>query len=388
MIREEHSRYPVVAQTHAGMSGKNNEDRFAVSAYRLNQRSRTPILLAVLCDGIGGHKAGEIAAELAVNHISQVVADSNGNDPLETLQKGIEKANQAVYLESVQDNGKQGMGSTVACVWLIGKSLYTATVGDSRIYLIRGDRIRQLSTDHTWIQEALDSGLLTIDQVDGHPNRHVIRRYLGGVHPPEVDFRIRLNNEESDQQALQNQGVNLKPGDRLLLCSDGLTDLVSDEEIQSAFDDQTGKEAVDSLVALANERGGHDNITIVTTEIPHDDRTKPKKRSVIPIGCAIGAIVLGLIVVAVFAYFIWQDSFPWLAEKSTATPPVVLTLNPMITSAPQASSTPAPTTESPTSTPVFTATPITLTTVFPENDGYPAPTLALSSSDSSSSVYP
>ena len=387
MIREEHSRYPVVAQTHPGMTGKNNEDRFAVSAYRLNQRSRTPILLAVLCDGIGGHKAGEIAAELAVNHISQVVADSNGSDPLATLQLGIEKANQAIYLESVQDNGKQGMGSTVAIAWLFGNRLYTATVGDSRIYLIRGDRIRQLSTDHTWIQEALDNGLLTIDQVDGHPNRHVIRRYLGGVQPPEVDFRIRMINGENDHQALQNQGVTLKPGDRLLLCSDGLTDLVSDVEIQNAFDSQTSEAAVESLIDLANQRGGHDNITIVTTEIPQEVKKTAKKRSVIPFGCAITAIILGLIVIAFSAYFLLKGPLPWLAEKQTATPPMVITLNPMITSAPQASSTLGPVTPTATAEPILTATPITLTTAFPDNSGYPAPTLALSSNTSATS-YP
>jgi protein phosphatase len=369
------------------MTGKNNEDRFAVSAYRLNQRSRTPILLAVLCDGIGGHKAGEIAAELAVNHISQVVADSNGSNPQQIIQEGIEKANQAIYLESVQDNGKQGMGSTVACVWLFGKRLFTATVGDSRIYLIRGDRIRQLSTDHTWIQEALDNGLLTADQVEGHPNRHVIRRYLGGVQPPEVDFRIRMINGENDHQALQNQGVILKPGDRLLLCSDGLTDLVSDGEIQSAFDEQTSEAAVEGLIDLANQRGGHDNITIVTIKIPQDVKSQPKKRSVIPLGCAIGAILLGLIVIATSAYFLSKGSLPWLAEKQTTTLPAVITLNPMITSAPQASSTPAPATVTATTAPAFTATTISLATAFPENNGYPAPTLA-SLSNSSATSYP
>lgn len=386
MIREEHSRYPVVAKTHPGMSGKNNEDRFAVSAFRLNQRNRTPMLLAVLCDGIGGHKAGEIAAELAVNHISQVVSESNGGAPLEILQKGIEKGSQAIYLESVQDEGKQGMGSTVACVWLIGKRLYTATVGDSRIYLMRGDRIRQLSTDHTWIQEALDNGLLTVDQIDGHPNRHVIRRYLGAPQPPVVDFRLRLTNGESDQLALQNQGTVLKPADRLLLCSDGLTDLVSDAEILEAFDQQSSETAVENLVDLANQRGGHDNITIVSVEIPVDIPAMTKKRSPLPISCAIVAIVLGLIVITTSAYFM-INGFPWLAEQSTPTPPMVSTINPLITSAPQSSSTAATFTATSTFTPEATMTPLTLATAFPSNEVYPAPSQPVISNSAATS-YP
>ena len=386
MIREEHSRYPVVAKTHPGMSGKNNEDRFAVSAFRLNERNRTPMLLAVLCDGIGGHKAGEIAAELAVNHISQVVSESNGGAPLEILQKGIEQGSQAIYLESVQDDGKQGMGSTVACVWLIGKRLYTATVGDSRIYLMRGDRIRQLSIDHTWIQEALDSGLLTPDQVEGHPNRHVIRRYLGAPQPPNIDFRLCLTNGESDQHALQNQGMILKPADRLLLCSDGLTDLVSDAEILEAFDNKAAEDAVESLIDLANQRGGHDNITVVSVEIPVDIPAKKKKRSPLPIGCAVVAILLGLLVIAASAYFM-INGFPWQVAQSTPTPPIQSTINPMITSAPQSSSTAATFTATSTTAPEATVTPITLATAFPGSEGYPAPSQVLPT-NSAATGYP
>ena len=206
MICDHHSRYPVSALTHAGMTGKNNEDRFAVSAFHLSRRNRTPVLLAVLCDGIGGHKAGEIAADLAVNHISQIVAESDGKYPIEVLEKGIQRANQAIFQESSHEVGKQGMGSTTACVWMIGNKMFTATVGDSRIYLMRKGTIQQISIDHTWIQDALDNGLLTPEQVEGHPNRHVIRRYLGAPQPPEIDFRIHLAQGETNRQMTENQG--------------------------------------------------------------------------------------------------------------------------------------------------------------------------------------
>lgn len=338
MIREELSRYPVAALTHAGMSGKNNEDRFAVSAFHLSRRNHTPVLLAILCDGIGGHKAGEIAAELAVNHISQSVAESDGKYPLEALEKGIQNANLAIYHESTQDATKAGMGSTVACAWVIGNRLFTATVGDSRIYLIKGNRIRQLSIDHTWIQDALDSGLLKPDQVEGHPNRHVIRRYLGAPTPPEVDYRMRLANNESDQKSIENQGTQLTTGDRLLLCSDGLTDLVSDAEIVAAFDKESEDAAVQSLIDLANARGGHDNITIVTFTLPDGIKSAPKKRALLPYGCAVAAIILGILVIAASAYYLLKG-LPWKTDNPPSTPPIQATLNPLITSAPQASAT-------------------------------------------------
>jgi protein phosphatase len=371
MIRENHSRYPVTALTHAGMTGKNNEDRFAVSAFHLSHRNHTPVLLAVLCDGIGGHKAGEIAADLAVNHISQNVAESDGKFPLETLEKGIQQANLAIFKEASQDISKQGMGSTTACVWMIGNKMFTATVGDSRIYLIREGQIRQISIDHTWIQDALDNGLLTPAQVEGHPNRHVIRRYIGAPQPPEVDYRIQLVKGETNQQMLDNQGKTLNDGDRILLCSDGLTDLVSDIEILSAFAHDDDKKAVSNLVDLANARGGHDNITIVTFTIPNGIKPAAKKRSRIPYGCAIIAIIMGIAVVAMSAYFLWKG-FPWQRDPLSATPPIVSTINPMITSAPQPSATPDLTL---TLNARNTSTPMMLPTRDLSNSGnYPAPT--------------
>ena len=108
------------------------------------------------------------------------------------------------------------MGATCACAWLVGERLYTATVGDSRVYLLRGERIQRVSTDHTWIQEALERGVLRPEQISGHPNAHIIRRYLGSPVAPEVDLRLRVSGEESDEQALANQGTLLLPGDRVL----------------------------------------------------------------------------------------------------------------------------------------------------------------------------
>lgn len=386
MIRENQSSYKVVAKSHPGSTGKNNEDRFGVSAFRFAQNEHESALLAVLCDGIGGHQAGEVAAELAVDTISNTIANSSGDHPLAALEQGIHLANQAIYEAANHDHEKKGMGSTCACVFLRNNRLYTATIGDSRIYLMQGDRIRQISTDHTWIEEALEAGIITPDQVKNHPNRHVIRRYLGAPHPPVVDFRLRLHQGETDEKSLKNQGVELQAGDRLLLCSDGLTDLVSDAEILAAFDNRTEEKAVEGLIDLANQRGGHDNITIISAVVPHDaaeEKMKPKKKSFLPYGCVIAAIMIGLITTITLGYF-WWKGFPWETTAGNPTPPIQATLNPFITSPPQPSATlgptqtplpsPTPTETEPASGLLTTETPQRVDSAYPAPDVDAAPT--------------
>ncbi len=372
MIRKTQSRYPVVAKSHPGMSGKNNEDRFGVTAFQISNKNPTPVLVAVLSDGVGGHKAGEVAAELAVNQIMQAVTESKGQSPVQTMEEGINRANQAIFAESQKDNGKQGMAATVAVTWMIGHRLFTASVGDSRIYLMRGTSIRQLSVDHTWIQEALDNNIITPDEVEGNPNRHVIRRYLGGPNPPETDFRMRLNQGEPDQQAYNNQGVAIQTGDRLLLCSDGLTDLVSDVEILAAFNGIDANQAVDNLIDLANQRGGHDNITIITYEIPDGIQALNTKRSILSPGCLVAALIVAVIAILVVGYLWLQRNPVDLGFFRPTQEPVQVTLNPMLTSAPQ-------TTATPNNNPklVPTQTVQLLLPQNPDREAYPAPNEAV-----------
>jgi protein phosphatase len=153
-------------------------------------------------------------------------------------------------------------------------------VGDSRAYLMRGKAIKQLTKDHTWVMEAIDKGIITPEQARDHPNVHVIRRYLGSHELPNVDFRMWLTGDEKgDDDALGNQGMQLEGGDTILLCSDGLTDLVWDDEILDVVNSQANlKKAADKLVALANERGGHDNITAVLLGMPVDNAKLVKEQ--------------------------------------------------------------------------------------------------------------
>ena len=278
MIRSSLAHLHISALSHPGMSGKNNEDRYAVSSYHLGKDDPRPAVFAVIADGIGGHRAGEVAAELAINYISQGISESNGKKPLKILEDAIHAASQAIASHSAGKLDEEGMGATCACTWIIENRLYTAHVGDSRIYLLRGKYIRRLTTDHTWIQEAIDKGMLTPEQARDHPNVHVIRRHLGGLELPEVDFRLKLEDNESDEEAQENQGFLLEPGDIILVCSDGLTDLVWDDEILAVIRSKRNmKSAAEALVDLANKRGGHDNITVVLMGMPRLEENIKKK---------------------------------------------------------------------------------------------------------------
>jgi protein phosphatase len=275
MIRSKFPHLHVAAISHAGMSGKNNEDRYEISSFQLKEGDPRPALFAVVADGIGGHRAGEVAAEIAINYITKEVAESSARKPLKTLESAIHNANQAIAGHAAANDEQLGMGSTCACVWVIEDKLYTAYVGDSRIYLLREKQIQRLTVDHTWVQEAFEKGIITAEQMHDHPNRHVIRRHLGGAKPPVVDFRLRVDNSESKDESEGNQGFLLEIGDIILVCSDGLTDLVWDDEICSiVYESADLNAAAEALVDLANKRGGHDNITVVLLEMPKEKSKK------------------------------------------------------------------------------------------------------------------
>ncbi len=331
MIRTERAHLKVSAASHPGRVRSINEDRYAVSAYRLSKKEAVPVLLAVLADGIGGHRAGEVAAELGVETVSRVVSESDGQHPLDALRQAVISASQQIFASAQKDDTLTGMGATCACALIQQDRLYTATVGDSRIYLYRAGRLRQVSTDHTWVQEAVERGLLTKEQATGHPNAHVIRRFMGAPTPPDVDLRLRLREGESDQSAAENQGVRLEAGDRLLLCSDGLTDLVPDGELAAALENPGLEQAVQYLVNLSLERGGHDNITLVGLEMPGKKEmaallTPPlaRRRRIAALGCA-AVFLVGLAAGLYFSRDAWSGwLFPAAAPTGTATLPAEL----------------------------------------------------------------
>ncbi len=282
MIRTQRAHLHVAALSHAGMSGKNNEDRFSVLSHVLSKEDSTPSVFAVLCDGIGGHHAGEIAAEQAVEHIGAAISKSNGRAPLEILEEALQSASEAITHQSASSDEHSGMGSTCASAWVIGDKLYIAYVGDSRIYLLRGDKMQQLTNDHTWIQEAVEKKIIKPEEAHDHPNVHIIRRYLGSLKLPEVDFRMKLSDSDNSVVSMKNQGSVLQPQDIILLCSDGLTDMVWADEIQAIIRAAGNfKSAAQNLVAKANERGGHDNITVILLGVPKPRPESEKKKGIV-----------------------------------------------------------------------------------------------------------
>ena len=255
--------------TDPGSQGRINEDSYEVSSFAISEDDETPVLVAVIADGIGGHKAGEIASKIAVATIISAIAESDGSDPSWILKSALLEANHSITAEAADDDSRRGMGSTVVCALVIDQALYIATLGDSRIYLIRDQVVQQLNIDHTWVQEALDSGVITEEEARNHPRRHLIRSYLGSADPIKPDLRLYMDINENQEQAKANQGLPIVPGDLLLLCTDGLTDLVADEEFLEILDSGGSEdERLVKLVDLANLRGGHDNITIILLQSP------------------------------------------------------------------------------------------------------------------------
>jgi serine/threonine protein phosphatase PrpC len=268
VISSAHPHLHIAADSNPGLKGKLNEDRYSVSAFRFSADDHTPSVLALLADGIGGHHAGEVAAQLAVDHINKYVAENSAHQPAQVLKQALTYTNQIILDRAKENPNLNGMGTTCVCGWVIGSRLYAVSVGDSRLYLQRGTRLIRLTTDHTWVQEALTQGSLMPDQVTGHPNAHIIRRFLGTSSALNPDLRLRMSIKESDTQAEANQGLRLFPGDRLMLCSDGLTDLVQDAEILDILQTNPLEGNPARLIDLANQRGGHDNITVVIMEVP------------------------------------------------------------------------------------------------------------------------
>jgi protein phosphatase len=255
--------------SHEGMSGKANEDSLGVFAWKSGDRQK--LILGVVADGVGGQIAGEVASRVAVETIDSYFSSLRRIDNINNhLEEAIIAANKAVFQTSQENPDFRGMSTTIAMTAFIDDHLFTAHVGDSRIYLYRDGRLRQISTDHTWAQEAIEAGLLTPEQAKKHPNRNVIRRHLGGSVEVEVDHRLVLEQGQSPVAARANQGMVVREGDTLLICSDGLTDMISDQSVLESlynhyFDLDT---AVSELIDKANEAGGKDNITVVIVQAP------------------------------------------------------------------------------------------------------------------------
>ncbi len=305
-------------QTHAGETGKNNEDRALYLAFKGQPGENGDVTLAVIADGIGGHRAGEVASQIAVNTFKTLFEQTDSLAYLDLFTRAFAGIQQSIAQHIAANPESEGMGTTCSVALIANRRLYTAFIGDSRIYLIRDGSIRQISVDHTWVQEAIEHGILTRQEARKHPNRHVVRRHLGASSDTTPDFRIQLDDSEKPDDARGNQGLILQPGDIVLLSSDGMTDLVEDHEILAAFAEHSPQEAVDALVLLARQRGGYDNVTVtaVMAPMPSDPASKTIRANNNLTPAVLGGTVLGLIAAAILlialvlgAYFIFFNPF-------------------------------------------------------------------------------
>jgi len=229
------------AATDVGRRRRNNEDAFAVA------REHGLFLVA---DGMGGHTAGQVASETAAREVLAAILESaaNGTSPSERLRAAVTASNDAIFQMAKRKPELSGMGTTLVTLLSVGDRAALAHVGDSRAYLVRRGRIRQLTDDHSLVGELQRRGELTADAAQRHPHRHVLTRALGvrrGVEPDLAE-------------------LSLAPGDVFVLCTDGLTTHVKDEEIAERVESENDEQiAAKALVDLANERGGEDNVTVV-----------------------------------------------------------------------------------------------------------------------------
>jgi len=235
----------LAAKTDVGMHRSENQDTYSFKI--INDQ----IAYGMVCDGMGGANGGKTASQTAADVISEIIEQFFENESapyqITTLfRRAIRMANDKIYQLSQQDAELEGMGTTLVIAIMVKNDLYVANVGDSRAYLFFGDSIQQISVDHSAVQELVEQGKITKDEAKNHPRKNIITRALGVDSVVEFDYYT----------------YNFLAGDRVLLCSDGLSNYCSDETLLEIVNTpQPLTKTVDRLVEYANEQGGRDNIT-------------------------------------------------------------------------------------------------------------------------------
>src|SRR5256714_2315008 len=218
--------------------------------------------LFIVADGMGGHAAGEVASEIAVDTVSNVYYQDDSDDVAYSLLHAIKRANMLIHQRAAENMLRSGMGTTCVAAVLRGSMAYIANVGDSRAYLVRSSQVKQISQDHSWVAEQVRAGLLTEDQARTHAQRNVITRCLG----TQADVEIDVFPEPIEEN------------DALVLCTDGLSGLVTDDEIRRIVNQSGPQESVYHLVERANENGGPDNITAIVVSVQEVGAEPPNVR--------------------------------------------------------------------------------------------------------------
>lgn len=238
----------VAARSDAGRVREANEDQYAILDLGHGGGTR----MIAVADGMGGHRAGDVASSIALKELSEAVRGHSCQDGwLEVLRRGVERANTAVFQMALANEHQAGMGTTLTAVVLDDGHLFLVHVGDSRAYLVRDGDMNPLTRDDSLVEELIRLGDITPDDAKDHPQKNVLTRAVG--------TRPRVN--------IQTLSIDLEVGDRIILCSDGLYGLVPDDRMVAALARDGVEVGVERLVDEANQLGGHDNITVVAVEV-------------------------------------------------------------------------------------------------------------------------
>lgn len=277
------------SRTDIGYVRDHNEDSLII----------IPPLFAV-ADGMGGHEAGEVASEITVNTLAELAPS---HLDAEGLTAAVEAANYNVMKAPRQGIGRDGMGTTLTAAMLEGERLLIAQVGDSRAYLLHKGHLQQITRDHSLMADLIEAGQITPEEARVHPNRSVITRAIGS------DIHMRPDIYE----------LNVDAGDRILLCSDGLSSMISNNAIESIMRRQSdAQHCADELVTAALENGGADNVTVVVADVPGFSEVREKKRAhksrVFYIGLAIALVAV--IFAAGFGGYAFISNSAYLIEEN------------------------------------------------------------------------
>lgn len=349
----------VGSSSDPGQVRELNEDDYGtpetmeISLDSVEQKGR----LYAVADGMGGHAAGEVASRQAISTLFREYYASPSAEITERMKGAIEAANLEVHAQASLDRTKAGMGTTLVAAVLQGNDLHVANVGDSRAYLVRDQSIEQVTTDHSWVNEQVQAGIITEQEAREHLYRNIITRSLGTKPDVDIDFFQR----------------KVQSGDVLVLCCDGLSNEVGDDEIARIVSATDPQEAAQELVDMANRRGGPDNITTIVVKIGEVVKTP---LPVPPLAVGGG---LAVILIAAAVYFgrgpvgallappratPTATSTPTATPRPTYTPTATPTDTPTLTATFTATATPKPT-QTPTSTPTVTETPTETPTEVP-----------------------
>ena len=279
----------VGAKTDLGQVRKINEDNYLLLEKKEWQ-------LYAIADGMGGHQAGEVASSLAVDCLKEFFSEKELVDWEKNwriyLDQAFQEANRKIYNLSQQSSQHQGMGTTLTAVLHKNGHLYIGHVGDSRMYLVRGEEIKRVTNDHSLVEELVRQGEMTTAEAKYHPKRNILLRALGSAQEIGVD----LYEEDFASQ------------DILLLSTDGLTSLVEEEEIKTYILNWSPEKAAEKLTKLANSRGGHDNVTVVIVKnILQEKKTRNIKCKWIKYGKRL--LTFSLLLLVLSGYYYWDNSY-------------------------------------------------------------------------------